>query len=449
MWFGPPPLGMSRASSPRPEDRPCSCCSPRDDGGHDRAAGPAPDGPPARPVRGRGPQCQPARAVLRPRVRAGRHAAGVGLPRRRQRVRAAGARRAVRGRLAVLDGLHPVRQPVRHRRRRLPDRQAGGNSRHRRRGSQRLRRGRGVRGALRGLLPRRPADPDRSLPPGLAARRRGPAARSTSIWSASGSVPCCGRSRSPCRARPATCCGPSPCSSTPSDRRWPPCAASTLPLHIEHLPERFGLFVILVLGEAVGGVVRGIHEASWAASALLVGVTGFVIIGRAVVGLLRRRGRPERGPAGRARRDRGRPRQPSDDAVDERHDLFIYGHLPMTLGIVVAGAGIEELVLHPDEPLPSAYGWLLAGGVSLLPGRRRARGRRHLPELANGLALAPGRAPPAPGAGRAAPQRHDIHTGGGRRPRGVGHGRHLAGPPATDLIRRVPGGATQHDLRTS
>ena len=57
--------------------------------------------------------------------------------------------------------------------------------------------------------------------------------------------------------------------------------------------------------------------------------------------------------------------EPSDDAVDERHDLFVYGHLPMTFGIVLAGVGLEELVLHPDTPAPSAYGWLLAGGAVL------------------------------------------------------------------------------------
>ena len=32
------------------------------------------------------------------------------------------------------------------------------------------------------------------------------------------------------------------------------------PLHIEHLPERFALLVILVLGEAVGSAARGVHE---------------------------------------------------------------------------------------------------------------------------------------------------------------------------------------------
>ena len=60
--------------------------------------------------------------------------------------------------------------------------------------------------------------------------------------------------------------------------------------------------------------------------------------------------------------------EPEKEAVDERHDLFVYGHLPTTFGVVLAGVGIEELVLHPDEPLPSAYGWLLAVGIGLFLG---------------------------------------------------------------------------------
>ena len=32
---------------------------------------------------------------------------------------------------------------------------------------------------------------------------------------------------------------------------------------------------------------------------------------------------------------------------------------------MLAGVGLEELVLHPDTPAPSAYGWLLAGGAVL------------------------------------------------------------------------------------
>ena len=53
----------------------------------------------------------------------------------------------------------------------------------------------------------------------------------------------------------------------------------------------------------------------------------------------------------------------SDQATDGRHDLFIYAHLPLTYGIVLAGVGLEELVVHPDSPArrpppgPSPRAW--------------------------------------------------------------------------------------------
>ena len=50
---------------------------------------------------------------------------------------------------------------------------------------------------------------------------------------------------------------------------------------------------------------------------------------------------------------------------DARHDLFVYGHLPLTLGIVLAGVGLEELVVHPDKAAPSVAGWVLAAGLAL------------------------------------------------------------------------------------
>jgi low temperature requirement protein LtrA len=53
--------------------------------------------------------------------------------------------------------------------------------------------------------------------------------------------------------------------------------SDTAPLHVEHLPERFALLVILVLGEAVGGAARGVHDASWAPIAIAVGGLAFAI----------------------------------------------------------------------------------------------------------------------------------------------------------------------------
>jgi low temperature requirement protein LtrA len=133
-----------------------------------------------------------------------------------------------------------------------------------------------------------------------------------------------------------------------------------LPLHLEHLPERFGLFVILVLGEAVGGAAIGVRDAEWGASAVAVGVAGFVIAA-AMWWIYFDTAAAVSAAALRRRDDETRDGAPAD----ERHDLFVYGHLPLALGIVLAGVGIEELVLHPEAALPSAAGWTLAAGVVL------------------------------------------------------------------------------------
>ena len=134
-----------------------------------------------------------------------------------------------------------------------------------------------------------------------------------------------------------------------------------LPLHIEHLPERFGLLVILVLGEAVGGAARGTHDASWAGPSLVVGVLGLLVAASLWwsyfdVGAARSADRLEEED------DEGEGEPP---AADQRHDLFVYGHFPLALGTVLVGVGLEGLAVHPETPGPSAFAWSLAGGLAL------------------------------------------------------------------------------------
>ena len=138
---------------------------------------------------------------------------------------------------------------------------------------------------------------------------------------------------------------------------------SSLTLHLEHLPERFGLLVILVLGEIVGGAVIGVHDTKWAAPSLVVALLGFVVAAGlwwnyfdvgAASGAEDLQQEEERDKA-----------QQGDSDADERHDFYIYGHLPLTLGIALAGVGLEDLVLHPSAPVPSAGSWVLVLGVAL------------------------------------------------------------------------------------
>lgn len=137
-------------------------------------------------------------------------------------------------------------------------------------------------------------------------------------------------------------------------------AKQDLPVHVEHLPERFGLFVILVLGEAVGGAATGVHDAGWVRASVLVGVAGFVVAGALWWTYF------DAVSAGtRSAIDADDDGNPHGEETDERHDLFVYGHLPLTLGVVMVGVGVEELVLHPGDALPSAGSWVLTAGAAL------------------------------------------------------------------------------------
>jgi low temperature requirement protein LtrA len=111
--------------------------------------------------------------------------------------------------------------------------------------------------------------------------------------------------------------------------------------------ERFGLFVIIVLGEVVFGVVDGLSHAEQdvitigtGTLALFIGL-GFWWIYFDIVGR-------------RLPREGGRSM-----------GAWIVGHLPITLAIAAAGAGMVSLVEHAHEPAaPQATAWLLAGSVA-------------------------------------------------------------------------------------
>jgi low temperature requirement protein LtrA len=129
-----------------------------------------------------------------------------------------------------------------------------------------------------------------------------------------------------------------------------------LPLHFEHLPERFGLFVILVLGESVAAIAVGVHETYWEPVTVTVAALGFVVAvslwwtyfdlaGAATTHTLA---------------DRGGHRSTL------LHDIYAYGHWPIALGLAAAGAGLEGAILEGAQAtLASGIRWVLCGGVAL------------------------------------------------------------------------------------
>ena len=169
------------------------------------------------------------------------------------------------------------------------------------------------------------------------------------------------------------------------------------PLHLEHLPDRYGLLVLLVLGEVIASIVTGVHDVKWSALSVVIAVCGFVVaaalwwayfdVGGTVSAHAIQRaddeetGKSAPGEDGGGEKAESNPDLGMDDRqgdaerggdaddvtdrepVDERHDLFIYGHLPLTAGILALAVGIEELVLHPEKPLPSSGSLLLSAGL--------------------------------------------------------------------------------------
>jgi low temperature requirement protein LtrA len=129
-----------------------------------------------------------------------------------------------------------------------------------------------------------------------------------------------------------------------------------LPLHFEHLPERFGLFVILVLGESIAAIAVGVHETHWEPVTVIVAVLGFVV----AVSLWWTYFDLAGAAATHTLADRGGHRSTL------LHDIYAYGHWPIVLGLAAAGVGIEGAILEGGQPtLASGIRWVLCGGVAL------------------------------------------------------------------------------------
>jgi low temperature requirement protein LtrA len=131
-------------------------------------------------------------------------------------------------------------------------------------------------------------------------------------------------------------------------------SSADVPLHVEHLPERFALFVILVLGESVAGVAHGLHDAGWSGPALPVAVLAFVLAAALwwsyfdLAGARAKRLLDEAGEV------------PSDHS----HDVYVFGQLPLTLALATIGAAVELAVVQSGAgEVPTGTRLLLAGGV--------------------------------------------------------------------------------------
>jgi low temperature requirement protein LtrA len=130
----------------------------------------------------------------------------------------------------------------------------------------------------------------------------------------------------------------------------------TWDIHIGHIAERHALFVIIALGEslivagtAVSGDARTVELAAGAAEALLIAC----LLWWTYFGWFKE-----------ALEERVDEVPPQEIGVAVR-DVYSLGHFPMLVGIIGFAVGIEEIVAHPGDPLPSDVLIALGTGAAL------------------------------------------------------------------------------------
>jgi low temperature requirement protein LtrA len=122
-----------------------------------------------------------------------------------------------------------------------------------------------------------------------------------------------------------------------------------VPIHTSHIPERIGLFTIIVLGETVIAVVIGTSAVDWSLESGVVAALAFVL-GAGFWWVY-------------------------FDYLDGEMLLgrgtwvgqtYLYSHLPLTAGIVALGVGVEHAVEETvGAELLDGTRWLLCGGLAL------------------------------------------------------------------------------------
>jgi len=123
---------------------------------------------------------------------------------------------------------------------------------------------------------------------------------------------------------------------------------ASVPVHASHVPERFALFTIIVLGESVLAVALGVAGRDWALSAAVIAALGFFVaaamwwmyFGHGMEFILER----------------------STKAIL----VFAYVHIPLLAALMAVGGGITLAIEQSsDAGLDAGARWALAGGAAV------------------------------------------------------------------------------------
>ena len=121
-----------------------------------------------------------------------------------------------------------------------------------------------------------------------------------------------------------------------------------VPIHASHIPERVGLFTIIVFGESVLAVVLGTATVSWGAESAAAAALGFAIAGALWWIYF----------------------DYVDSSIVRRTvaagQTYLYAHLPLLIGLAALGAGIKlGIKATQDTGLTDEVSWIIGVGVAL------------------------------------------------------------------------------------
>ena len=125
------------------------------------------------------------------------------------------------------------------------------------------------------------------------------------------------------------------------------------PPHATHLPERFGLFTIIVIGEAVVSVVFTISNIGLSMGTEIAGVMGLIIAFSLWWGYFEESHGAE-------------ARVLEAGTQIRKYQLWLYSHFPLLIGITMVADGIKHVIaLTLWQPMIPGEVWMLCGGLAL------------------------------------------------------------------------------------
>lgn len=129
-----------------------------------------------------------------------------------------------------------------------------------------------------------------------------------------------------------------------------------------HFAERHGLLMIVALGEVIVAIGTPVVDSLDEGFGLPARTASALIGAGTFAGLLWWGYFDRPGPS--VERRHHAIEEPMPKARYAR-DVYTVSHVPLVAGVILAAAALEEITVHPDQPLPGAFRWMLLAGLTL------------------------------------------------------------------------------------